>query len=142
MPPPPARVLVAGAGWGREVIALNELGYRVVAFEPAMSSDGQSSGSAIGETQMIQANYDDFVNSVIHRQETPLSHVCQTPFDVVLLGWGSLAHVFSPAMRSAVLEAAVRLAPDGPVLGSLWCPTGRLGCPESMLEESWALGTS
>src|SRR5262245_29124446 len=34
-PPPPARVLIGGAGGGREVLALAEMGYEVVAFEPS-----------------------------------------------------------------------------------------------------------
>src|SRR5688500_15622114 len=33
-PPPPARVLIPGAGTGREVLALHRLGFRVTAFEP------------------------------------------------------------------------------------------------------------
>ena len=34
-PRPPARVLVGGAGGGREAFALHEKGYTVVAFDPA-----------------------------------------------------------------------------------------------------------
>src|SRR5215210_627639 len=35
-PQPPARVLIGGAGSGREAFALLELGYEVVAFEPSV----------------------------------------------------------------------------------------------------------
>src|SRR5687767_14651727 len=34
-PPPPARVVVTGAGAGREVLALLRLGYDAVGFEPS-----------------------------------------------------------------------------------------------------------
>src|SRR4051794_9728091 len=34
-PPAPARLLIGGAGGGREAFALAERGYEVVAFEPA-----------------------------------------------------------------------------------------------------------
>jgi hypothetical protein len=39
-------------------------------------------------------------------------------FDAVLLGWGSLSHVLSPAHRALVLQALDRLCPEGPLLVS------------------------
>ena len=46
LPPAPARILVGGCGWGREVRALKDRGYSVVGFDPLAGPAGSGSDVA------------------------------------------------------------------------------------------------
>ena len=96
------------------------MGYEVVAFEPTINSRDRGPCEQ-PKCQIIQADYEQFVATILKEEQTPLSSMLDDTFDAVLLGWGSLAHVFSASMRAEVIEAAARIAPNGPILGSLWC---------------------
>ena len=120
LPPPPARILVTGAGWGREAFELCRMGYEVVAFEPAITDAALSSQPKELSLSFIRADFEDFVQAQLGGPWNALSKVCSTQFDAVLLGWGSLTHVLSPSKRTKVFEAASAAAPKGPILGSVW----------------------
>lgn len=111
-PRPPARVLIGGAGGGREVVALRALGYGVHAFEP--SSALSSAGSVATGGAIIPAGYDDFV-SAANGESNALSETLRAGFDAIILGWGSYVHVLDDASKVAVLAAARRVAPTAPV---------------------------
>ncbi|MGC6417655.1 MAG: hypothetical protein ACON3Z_11075 [Bradymonadia bacterium] len=118
LPRPPARVLVGGAGWGREVMVLRSLGYNVVGFDPLFTPG--DSGDVDG---LMTGSYRDMSDAVIKGRPTCLSGIVDEPFDAIILGWTSLSHVTSAVRRLQIIEAADRLCPHGPILGSGWIYT-------------------
>lgn len=118
LPPPPARILVAGAGAGAEVVALRARGYAVAATEPVERLARQC--AEVGARPVWRLDHE------------ALGSLAGERFDAVLLGWGSLTHVLTPAGRQRTLEAAAALT-SGPILASFWTqasagppPSGRL----------------
>ena len=118
LPPPPARILVAGAGAGAEVVALRARGYAVAATEPVERLARQC--AEVGARPVWPLDHE------------ALGTLAGERFDAVLLGWGSLTHVLTPAGRQRTLEAAAALT-SGPILASFWTqasagppPSGRL----------------
>ena len=113
------RILLGGAGGGREMLGLTELGYRVVAFEPA---DALVRGALAlckdtNTCQIVRADYADLVRAS-RGEASPLAQALQTPFDGIILGWGSFSHVLDAAERLDVLRALRSVAPAAPVLVS------------------------
>jgi SAM-dependent methyltransferase len=114
-PPAPARVLVGGAGSGREVLWLTSLGYEVAAFEPAPALARLAALRASEQVlSCVTAGYEDLVSGIPEIRR-------HAPYAAVVLGWGSLSHVADPRARNALFERVRALAPDGPVLLS-WIP--------------------
>ena len=116
-PPFPAagRLLVGGAGGGREAIALLERGYDVFAFDPAgaLVQAGAPAVATSGGT-LCRASYADLVRAAAG-QPTPLDAAFTPPLDGVLLGWGSFSLIVSDEERIALLRALRMLAPRAPV---------------------------
>lgn len=113
------RVLVAGAGGGREVKALVERGYEVFAFEPAAELCEACRG-ILGHhstDHVAQGTYRDLVRAV--DGDGPLAGFAG-PFDLVWLGWGSFSHITATDDHAAVLAAIKSLAPDAPVVSSFF----------------------
>jgi len=123
LPPPPASILIGAAGAGREASALRELGYRVHAFEPSSSASGLCK-LTLGSEFVDQATYREFVATVLRGQDTRLRLAAEASFDAVLLGWGSFGHVLRQADRLELLRACDRIAPAGPILLSIFEPSG------------------
>lgn len=113
--PRTGRILIGGAGGGREAMALIARGYEVVAFDQAreLVLAGAPTVEAAGGS-LLCASYDDVVRAAAG-EPTPLGNVFETPFDGVLLGWGSLSLVVSDAERLSLLRALRALAPTAPV---------------------------
>jgi SAM-dependent methyltransferase len=118
-PPPPARVLLGGAGGGREAFALAERGYEIVAFEPApqlVEQLEQSRGKLAIRVQ--RGAYDDLERLFPDER-----------FDAGIFGWGSFSHLRSHQARADALREYGRLTP-GPILVSFLAvksePTRRL----------------
>lgn len=117
LPPAPARLLVGGAGGGRELHWLREAGYAVTAFDPVPAPD----------SGVLCASYEDLLPGAAagHRlagpspTAAPRAILAGAPYDAVLLGWGSITHVPGAARREAVLRALRGLC-EGPVLMSYW----------------------
>ena len=118
LPSPPAKVLVGGAGWGREVMVLRSLGYDVVGFDPLFTPNDNR-----GVDGLMTGSYRDMIDAVLKDRATCLSSIVDEPFDAVILGWTSLSHVTSAVRRWQIIEAADRLCPAGPILGSGWVYT-------------------
>lgn len=114
--PRSGRVLVGAAGGGREVVALVERGFEVVAFDPC-AEYAEAARRVAPSAEVFQASYDDLVAAASGRGG-PLASVIGASFDAILLGWGSLSHVTPLGSRLALFHALRRLAPRAPVLAS------------------------
>jgi hypothetical protein len=112
LPPPPARVLVGGAGHGVEAAYLASAGYRVDALEPAAAA---ARACAAHAEEVWTARFEDLSRVVLDGAAGPLAG---RRYDAVLLGWGSLSHVLDARERQRLFAAVARLAPAGPILAS------------------------
>jgi SAM-dependent methyltransferase len=124
-PPPPARILVGGAGGGRELAALARLGYRASGFDPSppMYEALRKLASSLGGDVVVGcAGYEELVtvaDSICDCSLRALGPIVDAaPYDAVILGFGSLSLVPSPAVRERLFPAVARLCPRGPVLAS------------------------
>jgi hypothetical protein len=119
LPPAPARVLVGGAGHGREVRHLIARGYDVYAFDPIRAH-------AKGE-QRFTLRYEQLARALAAEGELDPAALAASraltaaaPFDAVLLGWLSLSHVTEARDQEALFTALDWLAPRAPILASFW----------------------
>lgn len=121
-PQPPARVLVGGAGTGREPLALAAIGYHVVAFEPARALveamaaqvETEGRGERVG---VFRGGYEDLPNlfRVSDRSVVDVNEL--GPFDAAILGWGSFSHLRTKPLRLKTLKIFTELT-SGPILAS------------------------
>jgi hypothetical protein len=116
-PRPPARVLIGGAGGGREPFALVEQGYEVVAFDPAEHLVAAMRGAA--PQAMLQAYRGGYADLPRLRDagDAVIDLAAGPPFDAAILGWSSFSHLRSDAERVYALRAVGALT-NGPVLVS------------------------
>jgi len=115
-------LLVGAAGGGREVVALRQLGYQVVAFEPAAMLFRGLEHACQGDADVALAcaSYGDMVAAVQH-QRGPLVEVLRDrSFAGIVLGWGSLVHLTQARERTSLLVALRQLAPRAPVVLSFF----------------------
>lgn len=116
LPPAPARLLIGGAGTGREAVALASEGYRVDALEPAPASAGECR-RALGPASLVaEATYEALAAAVLDAAPNPAAGLACRRYDAVVLGWTSYMHVVTPEERARVLLALDQLAPRGPIL--------------------------
>lgn len=112
------RIVVTGAGGGREVLALLELGYDSVGFEPNLKL------VRFGEGLLARSGYPDRLRHV-DRDAWPAD---SGPCDGVIVGWGSYMLIPGRRRRVAFLrEARARLEPGAPLLVSFFPRSGRPG---------------
>lgn len=119
-PPPPGRVLLGGAGGGREAFALADRGYDVIAFEPApeLAAAMAIRADPMPLVSAFRGGYEDLPQ--LHPARpidtgTELGGV--GPFSAAIMGWGSFSHLATPAARRDALSA-VAAATTGPILVS------------------------
>jgi hypothetical protein len=117
--PRSGRVLLGAAGGGRELSALLERGFSVVAFDPCAPFVDAARTLALGVTStVVEASYADLVRAIEGRGG-PLDFVREgPPFDAIILGWGSFSHVMPSSDRLALLRALHSLSGAAPVLMS------------------------
>jgi hypothetical protein len=121
-PRPPARLLVGGAGAGREALALAERGYEVVAFEPvhplatAMARVILADGKA-GRVRALRGGYGDLPHLAGADDPSRVEVTGLGPFDAAIVGWGSFSHLRTEALRLHTLRAFGALT-AGPILVS------------------------
>lgn len=120
LPKPPARILVLAAGDGAEVSHLLASGYDVDACEPAYAAYEKCLVVVGRRGRVFQASYQEFVDAISLGNEEIGRFFSDVKYDAVLLGWGSLSHVYCAEARQRLLECCVRLAPTGPILLSFW----------------------
>jgi hypothetical protein len=120
--PRSGRVLLGAAGGGREMRALLERGYEVVAFEPNERLFAGASEVARDHRggEIHRATYADLVRAVEQGDGPLASVVAGPPFDAVLLGWGSITHLCDPREQVRLFAALARLCPKAPVLTSFY----------------------
>lgn len=129
--PRSGRVLVGAAGAGRELVALVERGFDVVAFDPCAPFAEAARGVADPtKSTVIHASYGDLVAAAEGRGG-PLASAVAGAFDAVVLGWGSLSHVLPSSERTSLLRAVRTLAPTAPVLTSFALLPDSAAPPES-----------
>ena len=120
------RVLVGGAGGGREMAALRALGYGVVGFDPCepLVQSGRALLDEGGSASLVTASYADLVRAARGDSTALAPLLARGPFDAVVLGWGSFSYLSSTDEAVELLRALRRLAPAAPVLLSFLRPTG------------------
>jgi 2-polyprenyl-3-methyl-5-hydroxy-6-metoxy-1,4-benzoquinol methylase len=106
-PKPPARILVGGAGGGREPLALAEMGYEVVAFDPTRPLITALARQAPPNVSALPGSYEE-MDELFGEGER---------FDAAIVGWGSFSHLRDEETRIATLRSFARVT-DGPILVS------------------------
>jgi hypothetical protein len=112
--PSRGHVLLGAAGSGRELRWLCERGYSVTAFEPSNLVD-IARQIASPAAEVICAEYDDLVIGIDSNTGPLARALAGRSFDAVILGWGSLSHVWSHRSRVRLLAALLAHSPDAPV---------------------------
>ena len=105
------RVLIAGAGGGREALAISKLGYIPTAFD-------------------CNAALVEYANAFLSRQGTDVKLLLAPPdhcpplsgeFDAAIIGWGAYTHIMGCERRVAFLKEISRhLKKGGALLLSFW----------------------
>ncbi len=118
--PRAGRVLLGGAGGGRELVALTAMGYTVDAFEPAAALfTALAAHPTAGLTR--RASYADLVRAAT-QGEGPLAALREHTYDGVVLGWASFTHLTTEGEAEATLRAVRVIAPQATVLVSYLGP--------------------
>lgn len=117
--PRSGKVLLAGAGGGRELRALIERGYSVFGFEPAeaLLKGARAVAEEGRRATCVQGRFADLHLAV--RGQGPLAGA-PAPFDLIYFGWGSFTHVTRAQEQLEVLQAALALGPRAPLILSFW----------------------
>jgi SAM-dependent methyltransferase len=129
-PPPPASILVGGAGGGREALALIELGYDVVAFEPSPRLARALAEKTSERLRVYRSSYQDLPSlapTAVHGATVDLGAL--GPFDASILGWGSFSHLYSRGERAHALRSFADVT-HGPVVVSFLAFSGHGGQSE------------
>jgi len=131
--PPAGRILLGAAGDGREMIWLLDMGYEVVAFEPSGLVD-DAIEATIGDpkVKVIRASYRTLIDGLEHGLG-PLTGAVASAFDAVILGWGSLSHVWDGGERSRLVMGLHRRWPRTPVFMSFFHRDERRAEPQRVL---------
>lgn len=119
-PAAPSRLLVGGAGGGREAFVLAEMGYEVVAFEPSEQLAGRMAAALPSGThvQVYRAGYEDLPRLFSIEPHQPATSLHSfAPFDAAIIGWASFSHLRTAEQRVKTLKA-FRAVTRGPVLVS------------------------
>ena len=117
----PARLIIGGAGGGREVLALARMGYDVVAFEPsAVLADMARRATKGSNVRVYRGGYEDLPRMFPWREQEPdgTGNVDST-FDAAILGWGSYSHLRTEDQRIQTLSWFARHV-QGPILLSFY----------------------
>lgn len=107
--PPRSTVVIAGAGGGREALALIEQGFEVVAFDPDERLIAElRKRLSPAETQKL---------SLMTAAPNTVPAIPGASFDAGIVGWGAFGHMTSQRVRAQFLGAfAALLKPGAPML--------------------------
>ena len=116
--PQAGRILLGGAGGGRELGQLCRRGFDVVAFDPSarLCEGARQVAGSFPNSVVVQASYRDLVTAVQDRTGPLAPHVLNTSFDAVFLGWASFSYVLTELDRHDLFCAARKIAPKAPLL--------------------------
>jgi hypothetical protein len=115
-PAAPGRLLIGGAGGGREAYAWAEAGYEVVAFEasPTLARSIAAQRERYPGIQAWVGRYEDLPMVTSADGGGAVDVATLGPFAAVVLGWPTYSHIRRRAMRVATLRWLASLT-DGPV---------------------------
>ena len=119
-PQPPARLLLGGAGGGREAFCLADMGYSITAFEvspPLVTAFRRQVETRQLPITVYQGSYQDLCQEGARPDGMLPDRTRLGTFDGVILGWGSFSHL-QREERLRLLRVAADLANGGPVLVS------------------------
>ncbi len=118
--PKRGRILVGASGGGREVAALAQRGFDVVAFEPSLPQLEAAKEALASQPNvwMTQASYRDFIQEMEEKSGPLAEKLRNTSPDAIIMGWGSIIHVTEEKERIELLNAFRHIAPRAPVLVS------------------------
>lgn len=103
------RVVIAGAGGGREALALVEQGFDVVAFDP--------DERLIEECRRRLTAAEAQKLTLLTSAPNAVPAISDASFDAGIVGWGVLGHMTSEGARASFLRCfAALLKPGAPVL--------------------------
>jgi hypothetical protein len=140
-PKAPAAVLIGGAGGGREALALERDGYRVVGFEPAeplVRAFHDSPASHGRSIEMFAGRYQDLPMLRSANGSTALVDLrTRTPFDAAMFGWASFSHIRTDDERVNALRQLAALT-AGPILLSYFSYMAERAATRSK-QESFAM---
>ncbi len=138
-PPAPARILVGGAGAGREALTLAERGYEVLAFEPVtrlaevLASQATDARMRIG---VYQGTYRDLPD--LNWVGGDSSVTLDQKFHAGIVGWGSFSHLYTEPDRVDALQSMGALT-NGPSLVSFIATRPESFVPSSHIRR-WLVG--
>lgn len=121
-PAPPARILVGAAGGGREVLALLQRGYEVVAFEPSkeLIHTLQKTLSDDAPAHLYQGRYEQLPRLYsLDKDQHELQLGSLGCFDAAIIGWGSFVHLRNEEQRVHALKHMASVT-KGPLLVSFF----------------------
>jgi hypothetical protein len=124
LPRAPARVLIGGAGEGREGIALEGRGYTVGALEPGALAVGRCMAVLSDRAVVRRGTYEELASAVLDGAPSGLDAIAGGEWDAIWLGWTSVMHVLEDRERARLFEACDRICPSGPILATFY-PTER-----------------
>lgn len=116
-PAPPARVLICGAGGGREAAVLARRGYQVTAFDPAEPLVRAFAASEPGRLIDVYRGAYGTLPVVWKTSGEPVDLSAGVRFDAAVLGWSSLSHLRGDQACVDALRAVAGLT-AGPMLAS------------------------
>ena len=120
-PPPPGRVLVGGAGGGREAFELVGKGYSVTAFEPsptlARSMADRAAQTGVPVEALLGRYQDLPILETVSGEAVDLTRSAR--FSAAMLGWSSFSHIRHRQDRVTTLQRFAALT-DGPVVASFF----------------------
>lgn len=141
-PKPPARVLVGGAGGGREAFELASRGYQVSAFEPSLvlaRSMSEKSAQGGGAVDVFLGRYEDLPRLRRFPSDETVDFTHEPRFDVSLLGWSSYSHIRHRQDRIETLRRFAMIT-DGPVIASFFMRPPASGRVHPVVRLSTRLG--
>jgi len=118
LPPAPARLLIGGAGGGREAAVLASEGYRIDCLEPVAFLAAACARRLGSSGEVVQGGYEDLASAVLDGAPGPVRRLAGRRYAAILLGWGSFSHVLRAQDQRRLVRACDQLAPHGPVLAS------------------------
>lgn len=121
-PKSPARILIGGAGGGREALALVQRGYEVVAFEASHQLAHVLQAALPVDAAVIayQARYEDLpIIRTIEPNPKLLNLTDLGDFDAAIVGWGSFVHLRNEEQRVHTLKQMAKVT-KGPLLVSFF----------------------
>jgi len=107
----PGKVLVGACGAGREMKLLADKGYSIAGFDPCLEYIAGAK-EILTQKQILALEVKDY-ESFLTDGESIEKH---SPYDLGILGWGSIVHIAENKQRLAIMRKFRELVPFGYML--------------------------